>query len=85
MAVPFEVLCRQNSSLAFLSSALVAFFYQYLLSYWKFNNYIMSLKRDSFLDMNKEGIFSTIGYLSLYLGGYGVYRRLSEIFNAKSK
>lgn len=70
---------------AFLSSILVAVIYQFFLTVQNMSDYMMSLKRETLVDENKEGIFSTIGYLSLYLGGEAIYLRLNEIILSKSR
>ncbi len=83
MAVPFKILIRENSIKAFFFALMVAFYYQYFLNAKNLSAYILSDKRNStsFVDSNKEGIFSCVGYLSIYLGSYSICLALSSIVN----
>ncbi len=74
--------------MSFLLSFLIAITYQYKLNDKTFENYILSDLQNnqditSLIDLNKEGIFSTFGYLSIYIAGEGMCHRLKEILKAK--
>lgn len=61
-------------------SILVGFTYQYFLSYRNLTEYLFdSYARDTFIDQNKEGIYSTIGYLSMNFAAEAVCYKLSDI------
>lgn len=83
MSVPFQMVIKKSAVRGFAISIAIALIYQYLLSCHELNVYLFSLERDSIAAQNKEGIFSTIGYLSLYLGGEAICLGLNQILSDK--
>ncbi|KAK9469254.1 GWT1-domain-containing protein [Lipomyces arxii] len=68
---PFVTLfnfCSRYASSTSLSLA-VGILYQVLLDYTPLTRYILTAPRTGLISMNKEGIFSFIGYLSIFLAG----------------
>jgi phosphatidylinositol glycan class W len=84
-ACPFDLVTRRSSSRSFLLSLGIGLAYQYLLSARHYSEYILDreLKRVTFIDQNKEGIFSTIGYLSIYFAGEAVCYRLKHLIKQR--
>ncbi|MCJ1355327.1 MAG: Glucosaminyl phosphatidylinositol (GlcN-PI) nositol acylation protein [Icmadophila ericetorum] len=64
----FQSLFRVIPSYARLS-LLLACVYQALLEFTSLKAYILAAPRDDLLSKNREGIFSFIGYLAIYLAG----------------
>lgn len=85
MAVPFQKIYRKKSLLALFCSIFVASLYQYFLTYGNLSDYLLSYKRQTFIDKNKEGLFSSIGYLSMFLAGEAICLRLNEILDSATK
>lgn len=77
------------SCIAFFSLCTLLL-YQYLLQRTSLQNYLFSSTRTSFIDSNKEGIFSLLGYVPLYLltetaSRYIYFSEVSERSNNKSR
>lgn len=86
LACPLQTLIRQSAFKSFLIGLMMAFYYQFFLTQKNYTAYLLSnSKRETFLDANKEGIFSCCGYLSIYLISQGIFLRLSEILRKKQK
>ena len=84
LVCPFQIFIGKSSLRSFMFATIIAFNYQYLLTKKNYTAYLLNNEnRTSFLDANKEGIYSCIGYLAIYLGSQSVYLRLSNIFNQK--
>ena len=69
------LLCVIRPTLAIVMSVSLAGIYQYLLSHGLQEYILRSGGRDNedgFISANREGIFSTIGYMSLYCAGVTV-------------
>jgi phosphatidylinositol glycan class W len=62
-----------SRKLQFLLGLAILIIYQFFLSQQVLTDYLLGNKRTSFVDANKEGIFSLCGYIPLYL--------FSEIFS----
>lgn len=61
-------------------SILIGFTYQYFLSYQNLTEYLFDpYARDTLIDKNKEGVYCTIGYLSLSFSAEAVCYKLNEI------
>lgn len=54
---------------AWLWSLCLAILHQTTLSWWGLENYILTAPRTNYFSSNREGIFSTTGFLCLYLFG----------------
>ncbi|CAF1144421.1 unnamed protein product [Brachionus calyciflorus] len=76
---------RNSPVRSLLLASLIGFYYQYFLTRKNYTQYLLSDKRDftSFVDMNKEGIFSCAGYLAIYLVFQAICLRISQIINNK--
>ena len=61
--------------------------YQYLLSYKNFTKFMLGdnvqLRMSNLIYANKEGIFSSVGYLGIYLISYSVSIRFNNIINER--
>ena len=70
---------------SFLLSVAIGISYQYYLSrdYSSFTTYLIDpvAERNTLVQQNKEGIFSTIGYLSILLGGEAICFRVNQLLN----
>ena len=71
-------------------AALLAVIYQYLLSMRGYTSYLLDDNRnypkpigyiEKLIDENKEGVFSSFGYLAIYLGTQSIYYRISFILH----
>ena len=72
-----KIPCQMTYFTLILFGLFIAYIHHYFLSHWHFDSYILSSERaDNFISMNKEGIFSLAGYLSLYFLGAAVGRLL---------
>ena len=61
-------------------SIFIGLIYQYFLSYRNLTEYLFDQNaRETFIDQNKEGIYSTIGYLSMNFAAEAVCYKLSNI------
>jgi len=61
-------------------SILIGFTYQYFLSFQNLTEYLFDpYARGTFIDKNKEGIFCTMGYLSMNFAAEAVCYKLSDI------
>jgi glucosaminylphosphatidylinositol acyltransferase len=84
----FQVYIKKSSMRAFLVAIAVLATYQNLLSKKNLSNYMLyklsevQLKNASLIDMNKEGLYSCLGYLALYLFGESmalyIYSKIKE-------
>ena len=66
---------------------VVTISYQYLLSYKNFTKFMLGdnvqLRMSNLVYANKEGIFSTFGYLGIYLISHSVSIRFNNIMNER--
>jgi phosphatidylinositol glycan class W len=88
LACPFDLFIRKSSIRSFLIALILGFYYQYFLSFKNYTGYMLSnTQRKNLIDANKEGIFSCVGYLSIYLFFQSICLRLRSIIqnNKKSK
>jgi hypothetical protein len=86
LACPFDLFIRKSSLRAFLTSMLIGIFYEYLLINENLAKYILDSeldKRITLIDKNKEGIFSLVGYLSIYFAGEAICYRLKYIIKKR--
>lgn len=69
---------------AFLA-AIISFYYQFFLTKKNYTQYLFMENRDfnSLIDMNKEGIFSCIGFLAIFLAFKAICLRLNNIITIK--
>ena len=87
IACPFEVYITQRAFRAFCSSIVVGAVYQYFLSFHGYTDYLLDSEseRTNLIDANKEGLYSSFGYLSIYLGGQSICLVIKQtIFNSDS-
>ena len=60
--------------------------YQSVLTFTDFTDYLLDTDEENrigFIDSNKEGLFSTIGYISIYLAGQSICLYLrDELMNS---
>ena len=88
IACPFDLFIRKSSVRSFLIALILGFNYQYFLSFKNYTSYMLSnTQRKNLIDANKEGIFSCVGYLAIYLFFQSICLRLSSIIknNKQSK
>ncbi|XP_023227525.1 phosphatidylinositol-glycan biosynthesis class W protein-like isoform X2 [Centruroides sculpturatus] len=64
-----------------LLSVVIITIYQYMLSGCKLNNYLFSDQRDNIFQANKEGLYSLLGYISLYFAGVELGKFFSKSRN----
>jgi hypothetical protein len=84
LTCPLELVTRKSSLRCILLSILIAVIYQYHLSHKKLTDYIFDPEdRHTLIDQNKEGIFSTIGYVSIYLAGEALCYKLNYLLKEK--
>jgi glucosaminylphosphatidylinositol acyltransferase len=86
LSCPFEILIRQRPRYAFILANIIGIVYQYCL--YIDNNALTNYLTDNNLDRsksllvaNKEGIFSTIGFLSIFFHGEAVCLSLTNLIN----
>ena len=68
----------------FFAALLIAAFYEFiLLNHFKYRDYLLATNtsRIDFFDANKEGVFSIIGYISIYLAGQAICIFLKNSLN----
>ncbi len=86
MACPFEIIIQKSALKSLVLSMFIGILYQFLLSNNKeFGNYMTDsyAKRHNLIDYNKEGLFSLIGYLSIYFAGEAVCYRLKHLISER--
>ncbi len=84
MVLPFQIFIRKSSIKSFLMGGLIIFYYQFILTKKNYTGYLLSnSNRKTLLDANKEGVYSCIGYTSIYLISQAIFLRLSEILRKK--
>jgi hypothetical protein len=86
IAVPIELLVRRSAIRSLIVSILISAIYQIALSRNKeFTAYLIDsfATRHNLIDWNKEGVYSLVGYLSIYFGSDAVCYRIKEIFSQK--
>lgn len=85
LACILEPFTKNSSIRTAFVSAFVSFYYQYFLTKKNFSQYLLIEKRDfnSLVDMNKEGIFSCIGYLGIYLAFKSLCLSLNNLITKK--
>ncbi|CAF0707712.1 unnamed protein product [Brachionus calyciflorus] len=76
-----EKITKKSSVKCFILSLTIGLIYQYFLMRNELWLYLLnsSLKRESFIDYNKEGLYSIFGYLAIYLGGEAICHHLNDI------
>ncbi|CAK9251676.1 unnamed protein product, partial [Sphagnum jensenii] len=81
LACPFDLFIRKSSLRSFLLSVSIGILYQYFLSQHHYSQYLLDAQynRVTFVDKNKEGIFSLFGYLAIYFAGEAVCYRLKYL------
>jgi phosphatidylinositol glycan class W len=80
LACPFDLIIRRSSVRSFLIALILGFYYQYFLSFKNYTGYMLSnTHRKNLIDANKEGIFSCVGYLAIYLFFQSICLRLTSI------
>lgn len=77
----FYIFIQNSAKRAFILSILIGSLYQWLLTYK--TDYILQYdqERKTFIDKNKEGLFSTIGYTSMFFMGESVCYHLKQVLN----
>ena len=84
LACPLQVFIRNSALKCFLFAAFLMGYYQYFLTIKNYTFYLLDDRiqsRQTFLDANKEGIISCVGYLAIYLFSQAICMRLSAILN----
>ncbi|CAF0818083.1 unnamed protein product [Brachionus calyciflorus] len=81
LSSPFDFIIRNNPRRAFFLSFIIGVAYQFMLSKKDFREYILEYdqERKSLIDKNKEGLFSTLGYMSIYFAGEAICYQLKMI------
>jgi glucosaminylphosphatidylinositol acyltransferase len=89
ICVPIEILIINKSPIrALIIGNTIGIIYQYFLSEQKLTFFLIddNLNRSNdFITANKEGIFSSIGYISIYLQGEAVCLYLMNIINSNGE
>lgn len=85
LASVLEPITKRSSIKTAILSAIISYYYQFFLTKKNFSQYLFTEKRDfnSLIDMNKEGIFSCIGFLAIFLGFKAICLRLNSIVSIK--
>jgi phosphatidylinositol glycan class W len=84
LACPFDLIIRKSALRSFMLALILSFYYQYFLSKKNYTAYLLSNgPRNNLIDANKEGIFSCIGYLAIYLFFQAICLRISSIVKNK--
>lgn len=83
VSCPFQILIGKSSIRSALFGALIAFYYQFILTKKNYAGYLLGNRRESLLDANKEGIYSCIGYVAIFLISQAIFLRLSEILRKR--
>jgi hypothetical protein len=85
LACPLDILTNESQLKSFVASTVIGLIYQYFLSYRELASYLLNsdYQRVTFIDNNKEGIFSCFGYLAISLATDAVCYRLKEIVNQR--
>ncbi|RNA29710.1 transferring acyl groups [Brachionus plicatilis] len=79
----FDIFIKNSAQRAFFLSILIGCFYQWILAYK--TDYLLEYygQRKTFVDKNKEGLYSTIGYTSMYFLSESVCYHLKKVLNTK--
>ncbi len=84
LILPFQIFIRKSPLKSFLIGFALVFYYQFILTQKNYTAYLLSnTNRKTLLDANKEGVYSCIGYTSIYLISQAIFLRLSEILGKK--
>ena len=87
LASGFEYYFERNSLRYTITGLVVSFYYQYLLVAKNFTGFLLDndaqKRATSLLYANKEGLFSCLGYLGIYLISHGLYIQIGNILNEK--
>ena len=77
------MLVKDSSSRSFVLSMLIGLVYEYFLKYKNLSGYLLDVgyERVNFIDGNKEGIFSCVGYLAISLATDSVCYKIKAILN----
>ena len=80
LSCPLLPLVRENK-LVWVLAVLVAVLYEGVLTFWIGDWILSDAARDSLLAANREGVFSSLGFLAIYLAGVAWGR---ELFSMQS-
>ena len=89
-----QILLKRCPIRTFAAAAILACSYQYMLSVKGYTSYLLdesvaSHKKpavgqlEKLVEENKEGLFSSIGYLAIYLGTQSIYYQLASIIHTQ--
>ena len=78
-----QEIINKSSLKSFVIGLTIGCFYQFILSEKHLSQHILGEKRDesSLIDLNREGIFSCLGYLSIYLIAQALFLRIDSIIS----
>lgn len=74
-----------NSKHSLLAGILILTGYEYILSQKSFKKWLFGASRKGFIDANREGIVSTLGYVGLYFIGVAIGRLIHATYRRASK
>lgn len=79
--------CLPNPLHRLILSIIIIFIYQYFLSFYGLEEYLLSSERGpSLISLNKEGIFSAIGYVFIYLASQAICEwKFWDLFSSKTR
>lgn len=75
LSSPIEIFTCKKPFRTLVGAFVISVSYQMMLMYSGFTDYLLDIdegKRIGFVNSNKEGLFSTIGYVSIYLTGQSI-------------
>lgn len=80
-----ESITQKSSLKCYALSMLIGITYQFFLMRNEFWMYLLniSIMRENLIELNKEGLCSTIGYLAIYIGGNGICHKINSIRKEK--
>ena len=84
-ATIIQPIIKHNYFKSFLIGSFIAGFYQYALSYKHLSKWILHSKRNeaSLLDLNREGVFSCLGYTAIYLLSQAIFLKIDSIIKQR--
>lgn len=85
LSCPFERVIKESALRSFLLASLIGLVYQYFLNFHGLLDFVLKNERDNWLEYNKEGLISTIGYLSLSFYCDSCCYRIKHILNKKCR
>jgi len=82
---PLQIIIKNSALKSILIALIIAVYYQYFLIKKNYTSYLLSNTRDTsdFLDDNKEGIYSCIGYVAIYLASQSICIRLRSLIQKR--